>query len=480
MGFRNHFYTALCGMGLAGLISADNFVTRSASEYVDLGTTDGQQYKLDFDWSAGTRWFTNSVLTSGALQDINNSVNSGSNYYADQTSHVAVATPGSSFSMTFDLTDNSSVGKVWVDWNHNGTFEEPAEIAGYVASRKDNANNYWNAYVDGATPETITINVPKAAALPSLPFQTRVRIRTTNGDTSAPSEILPTSSFSLERQMQDYVLSIPAEGSNSVKIVNNSKIDSTATISGSTISSMMWVKFDSTAGHGSIIAVGDNGDAANAAFGFWYNPSANTANLYNGLNGGGTIGLELNEDQWTHLAFTSDSANSKIFLYENGVLKHTWTKGQNAVTNAILRLAQDLNGGSLAQNVEYDEVSIWNGNLTVAEIQANYNSGKGKWIKGDEANLLLNWKFEDDPQASTVYDNTGNGRNGSITGTKDTDFSWASNNLFSTPLTISSADRAIWQQNSSGVANITVKGLPGKGYDSLWVRLTKVDSAKPG
>ena len=501
------------------------------------------------------------------------------------------------------------------------------------------------------------------------------------------------------------ILAITFTGySDSIKIAGSSRIDSAPSINGSTVSVMMWTKFDSTQGSGCFLSVGEADAAGSAALGLWYNPSTNTGNLYNGKNGGGNVSFTLTEDSWTHLAVTSDAANSKVYLYENGQLKYTWTGGgQNAASNAILRLAQDLSGSAQTTNIEYDEVSVWNGNLTQDQIQANYNSGNGNPLKGDEADLLLYWTFEgggsnsvegdsaknvrglatgvvtkdfiwqdsgvdpkgnrnegalkiinsghsidsaetvdgaaygmtmwmkvdsngtrgcfaavghaaqaspaafgfwvtpssgrvefwngvyksgpnvfprdkwvhvgiigstssscklyidgqlvwntgavqktvsnvrltlgraidhsagnecslveydevalfdkalteaditanynsgkgkfyaagesglalywkgeDDPQANTLVDSSGNSRNGTVTGTKDTDFAWTKNYRFKSLTVTSPAARVIWQQNSAGEAAVKLTGYMGAGADSLWVRFTKVDSAKPG
>ncbi len=200
-----------------GDITIDDIVVNDA---YNAGTTDGVDYVINNQWSMSgsgslSRWNFNSIVTSGAsTTELNNDPNSVNDWFVDQTaSHNMSTAQGSSFDLTIKTNDQWSGGKVWIDWNHDGIFDEATEMMGHFVD--DNANlasgayaPYFGKYLPNGG-NTITVYVPTATNLPTLPMTTRMRIKTTDIGYYNPDNLLPDDSRL--GQAQDYAITITAD-----------------------------------------------------------------------------------------------------------------------------------------------------------------------------------------------------------------------------------------------------------------------------
>src|SRR5690554_4203562 len=102
------------------------------------------------------------VRSSGALIDFYNQFNGyGANGYTDYTNRFSVvATPNSTFTLSFTTGDYNNGVRVWVDWNNDGIFQESESV--YSAGLQNGYHTY-----------STIINVP--ASQP--PGEYRIRVR---------------------------------------------------------------------------------------------------------------------------------------------------------------------------------------------------------------------------------------------------------------------------------------------------------------
>lgn len=125
-------------------------------------------------------------------------------------------------------------------------------------------------------------------------------------------------------------------------------------------------------------------------------------------------GVELEFDQWVHIAATYDGEDVKI--YKNGELSQTHSTDGGAIKwtaiNKKLDIAKGIEYGG-APNDKYfegaiDEVRVWSIAQTQVEIQTNMSQ-----VIGAEIGLEAYWNFNDN-QSTNVQDQTGNGYPGTL------------------------------------------------------------------
>lgn len=122
-----------------------------------------------------------------------------------------------------------------------------------------------------------------------------------------------------------------------------------------------------------------------------------------GLDGGFVA-----DGQWHHVAFTVGPGGGKVFVdgAQKASLGWVGTPGAPSTTTPVL-LGQYPNFGSFAGRL--DEVSIWNRELSPAEIAATRNLRP----VGNEANLVGSWRF-DEGTGTSAADLTGLGHTGTL------------------------------------------------------------------
>lgn len=135
---------------------------------------------------------------------------------------------------------------------------------------------------------------------------------------------------------------------------------------------------------------------------------------------GGNVSL----NTWTHIAFTYDA--TAVNLYINGTnVKTTPTNGLAMSTNTT-----NLILGAQSTLVNYfdgtiDELQIYDRALSLAEIQARYNSGAGQ--QGcPNPNLVAGYHF-DESSGTSLSDHSTNSNNGTLIDMEDAD--WVSEHV---------------------------------------------------
>ncbi|MBI5914692.1 MAG: T9SS type A sorting domain-containing protein [Bacteroidetes bacterium] len=134
------------------------------------------------DWIAGV-----------SFSNVNNP--SGKTAYSDFTGLTANVTLGQSYPVAltsgFSWYTYEEHWKVWIDYNHNGTFEEPGELA-YSATQPAPPNGTNEFTVNG------TINIPATA----LTGPTRMRVTMKRDADPTPCETIPNG------EVEDYTVNI--------------------------------------------------------------------------------------------------------------------------------------------------------------------------------------------------------------------------------------------------------------------------------
>ncbi|MDP6467641.1 MAG: Calx-beta domain-containing protein, partial [Pirellulaceae bacterium] len=124
-----------------------------------------------------------------------------------------------------------------------------------------------------------------------------------------------------------------------------------------------------------------------------------------------TVGDPLNDGQWHHLAGTFDR-DGNYTPYIDGVALPTTNiaSASGAITGALY--IGDYHPVFEGEwDGEIDEIRIWNGLRTPAEILANMNIE----LSGSEPGLLSYYKLNDGTGSTTASDSTGNGNTGTLT-----------------------------------------------------------------
>ncbi len=212
------------------------------------GTTDGVKYLIGNKWSYNDRWDITSVFSTNAKTNINNTPNASNAWYINQSEGFTIeAFSNSNFTLNVKTNDSWAGGKIWVDWNHDGIFDDSTEVAGYFLD--DNGDPESSHYKFGSVlpngGNSVTITVPSEGALPTLPFTTRIRVKAVDIGNLQPEGLLPDQNR--VGQAHDYGLTITSppstnyatiSASNSAPIAGNpNQLTLTAKSSTSTLAS---------------------------------------------------------------------------------------------------------------------------------------------------------------------------------------------------------------------------------------------------
>jgi hypothetical protein len=130
----------------------------------------------------------------------------------------------------------------------------------------------------------------------------------------------------------------------------------------------------------------------------------------NVFNGGPMDAGPVNDGLWHHAAMVVDDSGGRLYL--DGVLKSSlpWT-GTPGPVITTQPLSLGLYPGDSFWNGQLDETSIWNTNLTTAQIQAAMTHP----LAGNEAGLLGYWRL-DEGSGTVAADAGPNGYNGTLGG----------------------------------------------------------------
>ncbi|MDD4374710.1 MAG: T9SS type A sorting domain-containing protein [Bacteroidales bacterium] len=134
----------------------------------------------------------------------------------------------------------------------------------------------------------------------------------------------------------------------------------------------------------------------------------------------------INTGSWIHVAVVKN--NSSVSLYVNGILDATGDIDSNPnVPNFLIGAA--LKQGSLISGHYFpgkiDEVRIWNTARTEAEIRENMMRN----LAGNENGLVAYYRF-DHLDGTTLYDQTSNANNGTLTNMEPAD--WVASSAYTT------------------------------------------------
>ncbi len=135
-------------------------------------------------------------------------------------------------------------------------------------------------------------------------------------------------------------------------------------------------------------------------------------------------GTNVADSTWHHVAIVYDSVNDTGKIYVDGALDASGTFQGNGLTAATdnkihIGRTSDISRDNAAYRGKLDDLRIWRGVRTAAEIQANMNNELFYASLPD--NLALYYQFNEDGlfDGSTLFDLTDNANNASMVGFKD-------------------------------------------------------------
>ena len=132
--------------------------------------------------------------------------------------------------------------------------------------------------------------------------------------------------------------------------------------------------------------------------------------------------LAIPYNEWSFVAITYDGVYVKAYV--NGNSQQTTLNGFNTKISNLFIGAETTNNGASFRNYwhgDIDEVAIWNESISQSEITALYNQGSGLDASTNSGNYTSSsnlrgyWKLNEGA-GTTVYDNSANGKNGTVYG----------------------------------------------------------------
>lgn len=125
-------------------------------------------------------------------------------------------------------------------------------------------------------------------------------------------------------------------------------------------------------------------------------------------------------NQWVHVAAVYNAAEKKAYIYWNGILKGSGfmdltDMARGSAANSNLPRPNNFIGESTwSQDANYiggmRDYRIWNKAKTQAEIESQMNTS----LTGNEANLMVNYKFNNANDGAVAKDSSAGQRNGNI------------------------------------------------------------------
>ena len=116
------------------------------------------------------------------------------------------------------------------------------------------------------------------------------------------------------------------------------------------------------------------------------------------------------DDAWTHLVFTRNGTTKDMNLYMNGAsaqaTKSDTTSDDFTAYDKFTVANDEFGGGRYEFTGNIDELSVWEKQLSGAEVTALYNSGTPTNLAG-EAGLIHWWRMGDNASYPTIPDAVG-------------------------------------------------------------------------
>ena len=155
----------------------------------------------------------------------------------------------------------------------------------------------------------------------------------------------------------------------------------------------------------------------------------------------------INTGIWTHVAYVKNGSNVSIYVNGNLDAQGSINQTPNVSVMTIGNLFQ--NGNMHSNRYEFlgaiDEVRVWNSARTGNQIRENMM----KTLVGNETDLLAYYRF-DQMGGTTLYDQTANAKNGTLTN-MDASSDWIASTAFNTWLGGESSSMGTAANWSSGV-----------------------------
>ena len=145
-----------------------------------------------------------------------------------------------------------------------------------------------------------------------------------------------------------------------------------------------WVKLNGT-NAGTLLSVGDTTTNAH----HWQVLAGGTQ-VQVGMIAGGSVTVPMMVGAWTHLAAVYTAGNSNLSVYVNGVLAASGIVTSCSLQGIPLKLGS---GPAGFFNGALDEVRVWNGTRSAAQIGASYN--QRLLVTGLEPNLVVYYAFDE-------------------------------------------------------------------------------------
>ena len=129
----------------------------------------------------------------------------------------------------------------------------------------------------------------------------------------------------------------------------------------------------------------------------------------------------LNDGEWHHIAVShfTGAAVENVSLYVDGILESVSSLDVGPILTGNVEDVRIGRGyGTSCFEGKIDEVRIWSAFKNAGEIAADYTT----CLTGSEANLEAYYTFDDRPTSNTLFDQSGNGRNGVLENMETTDW----------------------------------------------------------
>jgi hypothetical protein len=128
--------------------------------------------------------------------------------------------------------------------------------------------------------------------------------------------------------------------------------------------------------------------------------------------------ISVNDQRWHHAAIVYDQPANTKYLYVDGQLDNSWVVTDpdpiDMIPSARVHVGRNGDPGMNGRDFEgeIDELRIWNKALNLGDIQ----SGMFAPARGDEADLLVLYNFDEMDGTTVAYDQSGNGLHGEVVG----------------------------------------------------------------
>ena len=186
------------------------------------------------------------------------------------------------------------------------------------------------------------------------------------------------------------------------------------------------------------------------------------------ITGGGDGGYTFSATTWYHITHTYDPVAAQGLLYVNGVLITTWAVSAGVGNGTVPMMIGDRADGATDADAKYDNVRVWSGVRSAADIQKYMNT----CLTGTETGLEILYTMEESTGAVLHDLATNNGiQNGNIIGTVAWDAGTGCSKPLAAALNFDGSDDDI---TITSTTNIPINNSP---YTiEAWIQPTNVNA----